>query len=430
MSFLKKALLVNSSALICFVIRLAQTIVLSRLLGPAGIGQYALITSALMLATQISALGFPMAFLYHSQHDPQRSRAYQINCIWAGSILGMVGGLVIATLVWRCDGYFGQVPWFGCVAVGLYTVFMIQGGITRNSLLRTLQAKRLSIMTLSSALGPIALVLIFAACGRLSVGTALICFMGMHLVRMALGWYWIGPEVDFRIRPSGPVIRKLGTMGLRLGLVDVMVLLNSSINIMIIKWLITDFDSIGYFSRGLQVAMLVVTASQAVLPLLFSRWASLAEDQLKAHFEKVLRFVTTFSLVVILLILVTAKWVILALYGNEFLPAVVPMMILLPGTVLYLLAKVVIQFLGSRGLPEISSATLLAGALINALLSVWLIPVLGIRGAALASTSGNLALVVLLMVMVVRRFNVNPLHCVLVNGRDCRLMLKQMRKNG
>ena len=150
MSFFKKAILVNSTALVCFVIRLGQTIILTRLLGPTGIGQYAVITAALMLVAQISALGYPIAFLYYSQHEPQRTREFQINCVWAGIFLGLIGGSIMAgLLIWR-KAYFGEVPWYAVLGVGLYVLFMIQAGVARNSLLRRVESRRLSWMTLSS----------------------------------------------------------------------------------------------------------------------------------------------------------------------------------------------------------------------------------------------------------------------------------------
>jgi O-antigen/teichoic acid export membrane protein len=209
-------------------------------------------------------------------------------------------------------------------------------------------------------------------------------------------------------------------MGIRQGWVDIMVLLNATLNIIILKALISDFDQIGYFSRGLQIAMLVVTASQAVLPLLFSRWAALESNQLSVHFEKVMRFVTTFSLMIIIGILMLARPLVVFMYGKAFLPAVAPMMILLPGTLLYLLSKVVIQFLGSRGLPEMSALMLLTGCVVNAALSWILIPRHGINGAAVASTAGNLTLLVLLMAVVVVKFKVHLLRCLCVTAQDCR----------
>jgi len=425
MGFIRKAMLVNNTALVCFGIRLMQTILLTRLLGPAGIGQYALITAAVLLAAQVSALGFPVSFLYYSQRDPKQSRVYQTNCIWAGLACGLIGGTVIAVWVaWR-DQYFGSVPWLTCVVLGAYVVCMIQTGIARNSLLRTVRAVPLSRMTLYSALGALVLVVALYRLGRLTVYTALLCFTAMQLIRMILGWQAIRGDVDWHIRPSFIVMRKLGLMGLRQGWVDIMVLLNSTLSIMILKYLVTDFKAIGYFSRGLQIAMLVVTASQAVLPMLFSRWAGLPHARLAVHFEKVMRYVSTFSLAVIVLILATARWVILLLFGREFIPAIAPMMILLPGTMLYLLSKVVVQFLGSRGLPEVSASALLAAAGINAALSWLLIPSYGTLGAAMASTLSNLSLLVILMGVVVYKYRVVIHRCLWLTAADVHQLRQQ-----
>jgi O-antigen/teichoic acid export membrane protein len=426
MSFFRKALLVNVTELVSFVIRLVQTIVLTRFLGPAGIGQYAVVCAAVMLGSQISALGFPIAFLYYSQHDPKHTQVYQTHSVWAGLILGLLGGAVLGMLlVWR-QSYFGMMPGYAVWAVSLYAVFMILAGVGRNSLLRDLESKRLSLMTLTSSLGSLALIVVLAWTDTLTVGFALVCLTGMQVIRMAVAWTWVGPTVAWDIKPRMEVVFKLGKMGLRQGGVDIMVLLNSTLNIMIIKWMISDFDQIGYFSRGMQIAMLVVTASQAVLPVLFSRWASLQVPELTGHFEKVFRFVATFSLVVIVGIMMLAKPVVILLFGQEFEPSVTPMMILLPGTMVFLLARVVIQFLGSRGLPEISYLMLLISCAVNALLSWLLIPTLGIHGAAAASSVSHLTLLLMLMAVMVVKFRVNLMRCLCVSLQDCRGLMRQL----
>ncbi len=426
MSFVRKALLINVTALVSFVIRLIQTIVLTRWLGPTGIGQYAVVCAAVMLGSQISALGFPVAFLYYSQHDPKQTQVYQIHSFWSGLILGCLGGAVLGASAISWPTYFGHVPGYAIGAVSLYAVCMILAGVGRNSLLRRLESKRLSMMTLASALGSLVLIGALAWAGRLTVGSALVCLTGMQAIRLVVAWIWVGPTVDWHIRPRAEVLIKLGKMGLRQGGVDIMVLLNSTLNIMIIKVMVSDFDQIGFFSRGMQIAMLVVTASQAVLPVLFSRWASLPESQLTAHFEKVLRIVTTFSFLVIITIMLLARPLVIVLFGRAFVPAVTPMMILLPGTMLYLLGRVVIQFLGSRGLPEVSSIVLLISCSVNAMLSWMLIPRLGINGAAVASSVSHGALLGMLMCVMVIKFKVHIMQCICLSLQDCRHMTRQL----
>ena len=101
------------------------------------------------------------------------------------------------------------------------------------------------------------------------------------------------------------------------------------------------------------------------------------------------------------------------------------MMILLPGTVLILLGKVIIQLLGSRGHPEVSTGALILAAGVSAGLSYLFVPSFGIRGAAAASTLGNLALLLVLMAVVMRKFGVNLAHCLWLTPADYRSLTRR-----
>ena len=93
MSLLRKAILVNSTEFICLALGAFRTAVLSRVLGPAGIGQYAVVLSALVLAGPLSSFGFPLSFLYYSQHDRDNVKVYLINTISSMLVLGAAGGI-------------------------------------------------------------------------------------------------------------------------------------------------------------------------------------------------------------------------------------------------------------------------------------------------------------------------------------------------
>ncbi|GAH49770.1 unnamed protein product, partial [marine sediment metagenome] len=249
-----------------------------------------------------------------------------------------------------------------------------------------------------------------------------------ELVAMLLGLAWTRTYIDSSMRFSWKFIRKLSFMGIKLSGADLMVLVNAQLNILIIRYLVGDFESVGYFSRGQRIALLAVAAGQAILPLLFSRWASLPKEKLAVHVEKVLRFSSTVCVIAIAGILLTGKWLILILYGREFLPAVRPMMILVPGAVLYLLSRTLIELLGSRGVPELSAMVLLPVTVVNAAFCWFLIPLMGIQGAAWASTGGNIVLLVLLMLIIKKKYDIRIMQCIFLRRTEVKSMFRQVWK--
>jgi O-antigen/teichoic acid export membrane protein len=143
-----------------------------------------------------------------------------------------------------------------------------------------------------------------------------------------------------------------------------------------------------------------------------------------------MRFLATLSGVVLVVMCLSSRTLIVVLYGERFLPAVAPMLILLPGTMFFLLGKVATQFLGSRGLPEVSIGTLALATCVNVILSWLLIPGLGIQGAAMASTLANLVLLISLMVVMRTRYGIRWYRCLWLTRADCRGILKQLHWKG
>ncbi len=422
MSLFRKAVLVNSSAIICLGLGVLQAVLFSRVLGPAKVGQLSLLLSMVMVVPQLVSLGIPLSFLYHSQHEPAHIRVWLINAIWLMLLLGIAGGMLLVGIVYFMPDYFGTVESFVLIAMLLYVPIVLQRVVSRNYLLISIFAKRLSIMELAASAGSLGVMVILIWFGVLTVGTTLLCFILAAVVRAAMGWWWMRDEVDFTIKPSLRVGYKLGLMGVRQSWSDLIVIFNAQLNILLIKFFLDNFESVGYFSRSQSIAMLAVTAGQAVLPMLFSRWASLPESDLGLHVEKVLRFASTLGVFIVAFVLVGSKWIVLILYGREFLPAVIPMMILIPGTVLYLLSNCITQLLGSRGIPEIAALLLFIGAMVNAALSWMLIPKIGINGAAIAATLSNVLLLGALFAVIKAKYNVRLTKCFLVRRDDISTM--------
>ena len=426
MSLLRKALVVNAAEFICLLLSIAQAVLLARFLGPTGVGQYAVVISAMALAAQLFSLGMPLSYLYHAQREPEGRESFLTNALAGALLTGTLGGMVLLTIIVAIPGYFGALPAYALVACFLFVPLLLLKIVARNTLLIRFNARCLGLQAIVSAAGGLVSIIVLCAVGWFGVGQAIICFTLAALVGAIAGWHRAYPDLTFRVSPTWRVSLRLLRMGVRQCWADLMVLVNAQVSVMLIKCFLGDFDSVGFFDRGQRVALLVVTAGQAVLPLLFSRWASLAESQLASDVERVMRFVTTMGILTIVGILFGGKWVILVMYGHEFLPAVAPMVILVPGAVLYLLSRTLMQLMGSRGAPELSAAALMVGSIVNACATWLLIARMDIAGAAWASVLGNLMMFVLTLALAYRKYGVRVVCCVGMTRSDIRELLRAL----
>jgi len=411
MSLLRKAALVNGAEFITLSVSVLQTAVLARILGPAGIGQYALILSTLMLAPSLCCLGVPFSFLYHSKHYPQNTKEYLINALWIVLFLTIPGGLILCSLVFSLPNYFGYVTWFALIGIGLYVPIHSIITVARNVLLTQIEALKLGLLRFLPVFSSLSLILLVYTAWTLQVPQALLCLVLGALIAAVVGWIWVSHYLDLSIKPSWKTSRQLILMGVRLNWVELMVLANSQINIFIVKYLLDDFEYVGYFSRAMRIAMLTVISGQAVLPLLFSRWASFPEERISGHVEKVMRFASTVSIIMTVCVLLFGKWLILVLYGRDFL-----------------LSKALFLLLGSRGVPELSALSLFIGVIVNIAFSFLLIPKMGITGAAWAATIGNAVLLLTLTVIVKRKYHIGIIQCICLRREDCKNILYQILK--
>lgn len=429
MAFLRKAVLVNGSAIIGIGFSVVQTVILTRVLGPDGIGRYSLVLAALMLTMQLFSFGLPLSYLYHSQHNRQYNRKYLMNVFWLVLFSGLIGGLILAVLMYCKQDYFGSYPFWIYLIVVLHIPIVIQSFLARNDLMIEIQARRLSLMKLSTAIGHVIIVLCFYLTGLLTVNQAILAFFLMTLIRLILGGIWSYKKLDFSIFPDAKTAKDLFLMGIRQSWADLAVLVNGKISLLVIKYVLDDFGQVGYFSRGQRIAMLLVIAGRAVLPLLFSRWAAIAEEKLAENVQRVLR--VSFAMVVVMIagVLIFGKWILIILYGEDFLPALSPMMILMPGTGLYLVSRALMQLLGSRGRPEVSAGVLLVSSILTAILSFILTQIWSIEGAAVAELTGNIVLLTLLLYIVSRIYNIRLSKSLLLTRNDIRIIYKQLRPN-
>ncbi len=372
-----------------FALSMVTGPLLSRALGDAGRGTLAAVLVPTQLAGWALALGVPYASAMLSRRF---GRNELIDAAWGvAAVIGIPVGLALFVLgPALLDGHPAEaLSWYriGIIGtlLGMPVATLNQLWLMRRGATWVLSAAKSSHLLLN-----VAAVVALAVAGRLTLGTALASWLLAYLLsRSAIvvalrGWP--------RHRPKATVLREQ----LRLGRVESVVTV-ASISLGRIDQVFLAFlvprASLGQYAVAATAAQVSLPLARAfadvVLPDVFNRPGRHIAGRATA-------LVLVVSTAIGALSALSAPWVVPALFGEAFEPAVSLLWLLIPGQVLYNTAWVIsARFLGA-GRPGVAARAIGIAAVVNAV-ALWpAIAAAGTAGAAmLTSVCQGLYLLVL-----------------------------------
>lgn len=148
--------------------------------------------------------------------------------------------------------------------------------------------------------------------------------------------------------------------------------------------------NVGYYSAAVKIKNCLVSVVTSLGAVLLPRASYYVEQKSMLKFEeiarKALQFVIFVSIPAIMYFGVYAEDCIVLLSGNEFIPAVTPMRIMLPTLLFIGLTNIMgIQVLVSLGQERKVLYSTICGAIVDFLINLALIPQLGVSGAAIGT---------------------------------------------
>ena len=149
-------------------------------------------------------------------------------------------------------------------------------------------------------------------------------------------------------------------------------------------------EAVGYYNAGIKVKTVLVTCETSLGTVLLPRLSNYIETADKKAFQlmvgKAFRFVFVAASAVTVYFSIFARESILLLSGEAFLPAVGPMMILMPTVLLIGLSNVTgIQILTPNGREREVMYSIWGGAILDFVLNLIVIPKFSANGAALST---------------------------------------------
>jgi O-antigen/teichoic acid export membrane protein len=360
------------------------SVLLARMLGPSARGLLGLMLSVSTIALAVTAVGQPLAVTYYASRKDSDGRSLLGNTLVHAALLAAVliplTALAHRPLADLLGHHRGGTTW---ILAGVLVPITLLDWTTSNGLLGLLRFGLYNGIKFACAIAYAVAVIVLVGVLHLGVAGALLATgLGSALTIAACAPPMLrggAPRVDRGL------MRGMLRYGSRVQVGVIFGLVNYRLDVVIMQFY-RPLRQVGYYIVAQTIAELVLTLTTAfqssLLPLVSHHEGDARRDEIT---RSSIRHHGLLALVALGLNAGAGSAVIVLAYGHAFSPAVLPMLMLLPGIWFLGLGLVIQSDLGGRGRPGLSSALAGGAAAVTAILDVVLIPPFGVPGAALAS---------------------------------------------
>jgi len=388
--FLVDFLFMLSSNISLLFIGILVSIIKNRILGPEGMGFYAILTNFSLLFVSMAELGIRQSTIYFAGKGTfSLSRILSANVnIWLFSSLI---GIIIFYIIFRSNNI--QVSRGLLIVSSLIIPSMIANSFISGVMLGADKIQKTANYNFINGLFNLIAVALFVWVLKLGVFGALLAFLITTTTLTFRKYYFLkaAESIKFKFTFELEVIKKLIGHGIIYGLALFLITNQKKVPILLMTGRLSEFD-IGIYNAGFTFASLLYNVYNAVSAIIFIRSAK-AKDSVanSLNVQKLMRVVFIILLLISAILYFALDFLIPWMYGTEFIGSIEITRILFIGIIFYNVFLILNMDLAGRGRPIISIYALIPVTVINILSNFFFIDIFGIIGAAW-STSISLAL--------------------------------------
>ncbi len=369
------------------LVRLPTNILIARFLGPAGKGVVTLLQLLVGQAALFLSLGLDSALLHFVGRKNRSVQELAGRAMGLGAVLGGAGfGVLVVLLVWVFDELLPAEVTVVALLLAATVPLSLSVGFLR-SLIRAC----------GRVIEEWSLMLVAAAANLACVGAGLVLEGGVRGVlwgllaasvlssgvTLVLAW-------RLRILRRAPVLEWPGTRellgyGAKLHGGNILEAMNDRFDLYLVAFFLGT-AAVGIYSIAVVVAELLWLVPGVLGSVLMQRVAVRSDEGANTMMGPVLRMTSLVLAAGATAWLLAGRWLIHLLFGEAFLPAYGPMVLLLPGTWALGLWRTMMSDLTVRGYPLFKTYTAAVAVVVTVVLDLLLIPRWGVPGAAVASS--------------------------------------------
>lgn len=369
-----------------FLLSIPASILIARALGPTGKGVVTL-TQTIVAQGIIFSLGVEVALIHAAGRSKSDLRQLAGASLGIASVLGPLGATAgVALLVFGFDDVSDGTVRFWMLMSMTAIPLLLLGGYLQSLLIATGRlVETAGLSALRSFLTLMAAVVAFAANWGVSG------FLALNLAGVAVvAALTVGVSFHAGVLPPAgsrgkPIKKHLVTYGLKSHLGTVLHGLNNRLDVFVIGALLAP-SALGLYSVAVTAAETLLLVPTFVGTLILQRAAADSPQQATRFTSLATRMTSAVLMVAAVVLALLARPLIRTMFGPQFIPAVTPLLLLLPGVWALGLWRNLTNDLMGRGFPVYRTTSAGSAAVVTLALDLVLVPRLGIEGAAVASS--------------------------------------------
>ncbi|MFQ5823062.1 MAG: oligosaccharide flippase family protein [bacterium] len=423
MDIRKDSFITYFTRLITFVVQIVTGLLLARILGPEGRGEYALLVIVPTMAGIFCNMGIGTSNVYFVG-----SRKIKLDKIISNSltIALIIGGITILILNFlateitikifkgiRTDYFRLAIISIPFLLLYIFLMSVIHG---RRDFVR---------YNILNVLRPVTFILIFVLCYlifKFKVLAGIIAWDFAAIIAAIGSIFFVKNLTSLRLKLKidFEALKQILKYGSKVYLGEVVTFLNYRLNIMFIGFFLNP-TQVGYFAIVIVIAESLWFMSASVGVVMFPTVASMDKNKAAEIMPKVVRNIFFVTTLMVLALSSIDRYIISLTFGEAFLPALKPLRLLYPGIAVFSVMKIISSYILGQGKPNVTMNISIVGLIINIALNIMLIPVWGINGAAFASTLSYFLLTLIEVIWFIKTTNINWTDLLIIEWSDLKV---------
>ena len=400
-----------AASVVSMFIGFVITVLLGRYLGAGDLGLYRMVSTIYGIAMLFAAIGIPAAIIkYVAEFKDDRAKSDAI--VSSGVITSLILGIVFSVLFYFLSGIFEGIfdmPGLSGLLKILSPVFpfALVGGALLGLLNGRREMKRYGTATILQSVLMLVVSVSLIYCGFGVAGVVI------GVVISSVGWclYLLLITRDyFEITFEGYAdnTKTMLGFGVQIFGVNAINMINYQADIILIGYFLTATD-VGYYAVAVGLSKFFWLIPQAIqtitYPATSEYWSNNNHSALQIMIDKSMKYTACVLFPVGLGVGFFSKEIITLIFGDAFIHAVLPLQILVMGTVVFGVVKAIGGSVTGMGRPDIGLKIVGISATTNVVLNLLLIPIYGISGAAVATAISLFVAALLNIFITIRMLN-------------------------